>query len=182
MHQNYQGLIQRKKSSAEGVQINFMSIKHAQSSLGGGGCWKPLRRSMAESRLFYRRNKHNVHCLFSLLIIRESIVKTFNYKNSLKGVAQCNSDDSQPIYIKFSLQNKGTFFLFFLYFEIKHAIKYQFRFKLPKHIISFRPDLLYAYKTFKISIYSNSHDMSGRLPISERNSCSPTFEKYNLKI
>ena len=47
-----------------------------------------------------------------------------------------------------SLQNKETLFLLCLYFEIKHAIKYKFRFKLQtyKHIISFRPDFPYAYE------------------------------------
>ena len=85
-----QGLILRKKvgiGSAEGTQIIWALNTHKEVAWGGGGGWGAGKYSAGlwQSQGFYRWNKHNVLCLFSVPIIREWIVKTFNYKDSFKG-------------------------------------------------------------------------------------------------
>ena len=71
-----------------GRHPNYRSIQHAQRSrLGGRRGWGAGKYSAGlwQSQGFYRWNKHNVLRLFSVPIIREWIVKTFNYKDSFKG-------------------------------------------------------------------------------------------------
>ena len=67
----------------------------------------------------YRQNKDNGLCLFPYLLLKNE-----SSRLSMKS----NSTDSQSIYtiVKYKehlcLQNKGTLFLFYQYFEIEHIL------------------------------------------------------------